>query len=487
MKMATVKSKAGFSVVFAATLLVLFMFAIARPVLAQNNPDLQNSNPQGGPVEVDPLAPREKTLKDLAGPIERRLAARDAMRRTAMGAARRRGITREEVEAMTPEQRAALWRDLRQQMAGPRYPNWRQRMDQRRRSARGELEESTPGRRHVRAQILATDPSPSAIATAQQFGFRIVRERRLDPLGVRVVVLAVPPGVNAQRAVERMRIADPAGSYDLNHVFDPSAASRGSAVSGFTPGAVFDGRGLRIGVIDTGVNVNHPALAGARITSRTFVEATGERETGHGTAVAALLVGAADQYEGVIPGASLFVADVFGASGAGGSAEAIAEALAWLDAQNVDVINISLEGPPNRTLEVVIAAMVRRGRTIVAAVGNEGPTQPVAFPAAYDGVIGVTAIDIEQRVYIAANRGPQVDLSALGVNVLTAGDGREYMAMSGTSFAAPLVAAAAAAALRTNRTRNNGLEALSARVRDLGAPGRDPVYGLGAVEMSPQR
>jgi subtilisin family serine protease len=222
---------------------------------------------------------------------------------------------------------------------------------------------------------------------------------------------------------------------------------------------------------------------GARVTQRAFVEAGADRETGHGTAVAALLVGNADTYSGVIPGAQVVVADVYGSSGTGGAAETIAEALAWLDQQNVDVINISLAGPANRTVEAVVRAVTARGRVIVAAVGNAGPTQPVAFPAAYDGVLGVTAIDIEKRVYIAANRGPQVDVAALGVNVVAAMDDGTYAPVSGTSFAAPIVAASAAVTVQRARNPRAGIDTLLARAFDLGAPGRDPVYGVGAIAL----
>jgi subtilisin family serine protease len=419
---------------------------------------------------------------------DRKAFKREALRKRVQAEARRRGVTREEWEAMDPAERAALIQAYRARLNANRAMGWRMRMAQRRLSA-GELEVGEAGRRFVRAQILATDPNPNTLVAAQRLGFRIVRERQLEPLGVRVVVLAPPPGVDARRALARLRAADPAGSYDLNHVFDPSAATpvRAGGAVGFVPGAAFEGRGVRIGVVDTGVDASHPALAGARVTARSFVATGADRETGHGTAVAALLVGTGDGYQGVIPGASVFVADVFGSSGAGGSAEAIAEGLAWLDAQNVDVINLSLEGPANRTVQAVVAALQRKGRIIVAAVGNEGPTQPVAFPAAYDGVIGVTAIDIERRVYIAANRGPEVDFAALGVNVLAAVEGQSYEAVSGTSFAAPLVAAAIAAENANQRAARDPtlrLQALTARAIDLGAPGRDPVYGAGAIELS---
>lgn len=440
----------------------------------------QQAEPDGGVITLQESVRDQRTDAQ-----KKRAAKRASQRRAAMNALARRGLTLQDLAAMAPSERAIVLRSLREELGIRAQPGWRARMIARRLAAESQLENGQFGRRHVRAQILAVDPSPGALERARRNGFRIARDSPLTGLGVRMVVLSPPPGMSAAQALEALRRADPNGSYDLNHVFDPSAGKTSpAAVTGVMPGRAFDGRGVKIGIVDTGVARDHPALAGAAITERSFVEANADRETGHGTAVAALLVGAADGYQGVIPGARVFVADVFGSTGTGGSAEAIAQALAWLDAQNVDVINISLEGPPNRTLEAVVQALVRRGRVIIAAVGNQGPTQPVAYPAAYPGVIGVTAIDAERRIYLAANRGPQVDFAALGVSVVAASDDG-YETVSGTSFAAPLVAATAASLARTARLPEARLAQLSARARDLGAPGRDPVYGDGAIEPSP--
>lgn len=442
----------------------------------------------------------ERPVVRSGAPLARQPTDRQAFRRGVLNHAQERGITPQDFAAMSPQERADLVREYRAQMAATRTPQWRQRMVERRLRAR-DLESGDRGFRHVRAQIIATDADPAVIARALANGYRELRRVRFEGLGVSMVVLAPPPGENAQRAMQRLRAADPRGSYDLNHVFDPSSAQTTTA-RGFAPGATFDGRGAKIGIVDTGIDKGHPALLRARIISRQFtgadqagmtaasaaqVGAESSAETGHGTAVAALLVGEDRGFSGVIPGASVFVADVFGASETGGSAEAIAAGLAWLDSQNVDVINVSLEGPPNQLLEVVVRALVRKGRTVVAAVGNEGPTKPVAFPAAYEGVIGVTAIDIERRVYIFANRGPEVDFSALGVNILTAGDGRSYETVTGTSFAAPLIAAALAAPSRSLPSLSARVDALAKVAVDLGAPGRDPVYGAGALDFTASR
>jgi hypothetical protein len=480
----------------AALAFVLAVFALGVSggvgVLAQIPPQ-DGAPPISAPPELDPPEEGEIRFRDSAKGVARRAQMREAIRKRTLDAARIRGITPEDLRAMPPEQRVEVLRQLRSDLGWQRAPGWRTRMIQRRLRAGALMEKSPNGGAVVRAQIVATDPSPGALQRARALGFNVVRDRSFGSVGVRVVVLSAPPGMGAEAALARLRALDPAGSYDYNHLFDPSfapaptdASPGGARPQGFIPGAVFEGRGARIGIIDTGVDLAHPALAGARITTRSFVEAGAEAETGHGTAVAALLVGAGDGYAGVIPRAQLFVADVFGSSGAGGSADAIVDGLAWLDSQNVDVINISLEGPPNAAVAAVIAALVRRGRTIVAAVGNAGPTRPVAYPAAYDGVIGVTAIDIDKRVYIAANRGPQVDLAALGVNVLVADDAGAYATASGTSFAAPLVAAAAANA-RAARDPAARVAALESRAIDLGAPGRDPVYGAGALELARAR
>jgi subtilisin family serine protease len=101
-------------------------------------------------------------------------------------------------------------------------------------------------------------------------------------------------------------------------------------------------------MIDAGVALDHPALAGAHIQTRSFTEDGRVAPSAHGAAIASLLVGNDDDFQGAAPGAELYAADVFGDSAEGGSAVAIANALAWLSSQGVRVVNISLTGPPNR-------------------------------------------------------------------------------------------------------------------------------------------
>ena len=362
---------------------------------------------------------------------------------------------------------------------------WRDGLDARRRAAIGRrLERLRNGALVLNRQILAIDPSPEALARAQALGFRVIRAREFGAVGLRLVVLRAPADLPAQEALAALQGADPLGSYELNHVFDPSWGDKaGEGPHGSIQAA--DGRGLRIGMIDTGVDASHPALRKADLHLQAFGDDKLDPAP-HGTAVASLLVGEDADFRGGAIGASLYGADVFGQSDTGGSAEEIVAALSWMAAQDVRVINISLTGPQNRLLAAAVRRLAQQGRILVGAAGNDGPAAPVAFPAAYEGMIAATAVDSEGRIYVAANRGPQVRFAALGVAVRAATMGKGYASVSGTSFAAPQVALALARTqARAEASGDASPEAciaiLAAKAEDLGAPGRDEVFGYGRV------
>jgi subtilisin family serine protease len=216
---------------------------------------------------------------------------------------------------------------------------------------------------------------------------------------------------------------------------------------------------------------------------RFFVEESRALPEAHGTAVASLLV---SPEAGVLPGAQLYVAGVFYEDRRGGllsEAEDLVRALDWLIERRAPVINMSLSGPPNEVLRAAIARAVGAGHLIVAAVGNAGPASPPLYPAAYEGVIAVTAVDSERHVYRRASRGAHVELAALGVDVLAAApDG--LAVYSGTSFASPYVAALAALEHRSlDRAQAVAArESLRGNAMDLGEPGRDDVYGFGLAQ-----
>lgn len=335
-----------------------------------------------------------------------------------------------------------------------------------------------PVRRH---ELLLVSPSAATLEAARAAGFVLLREQAMPELGLRQVVLRAPPGVATAESLARLRALDPQLEVDFNHVYTrsgvvapaPSASAAGGAGSGSA--------GRRIGLVDGGVDRGHAALRGARLRSW----GCGEQPvpSPHGTAVASLLVGRDARFAGVVPQAELYAADIYCGQPAAGSAEAIAAALAWMAREQVGVVNLSLVGPPNRLLERVVQAMVRQGHLLVAAVGNDGPAAAPLYPASYPGVVGVTGVTSARRALPEAAQGAQVLLAAPGAELTVARAGGGYAAARGTSFAAPLVAGLLAEAL--DRPDPGAAPAALARVaalaRDLGAPGRDPVYGLGLV------
>ena len=156
------------------------------------------------------------------------------------------------------------------------------------------------------------------------------------------------------------------------------------------------------------------------------------------------------------------------------SAAELVAGLDWLLQQQVSIINMSLSGPPNRVLEQALNRAAARNITLVASAGNEGPAAFPRFPAAYPAVIAVTAVDAQQQVYTRAAQGPHIELAAPGVGVRVAA-GTATQPMSGTSVAAAMVSAVLAAQPGPVRDR------LPQQVRDLGATGPDPVFGLGLL------
>lgn len=336
------------------------------------------------------------------------------------------------------------------------------------RNSRGALQTDPNGWPVVTGEVVAVDLPQAARDQALAAGFTVLREERLDALDLSIVVLAPPRRLTLDRAVRRLREMAPGAEIAFNHVASPAGMTAAPLAPPASPQTNGAAPGARLGLIDTGVEATHPALAGSAIEQRGF---SGPPQMGsHGTAVASLMVGDAGVFKGGDPGAALLVADIYGGRAAGGSATALASALAWMVERRVAVVNISLVGPRNALIERAVSAAKRRGLILVAAVGNDGPAAPPLYPAAYPQVIGVTAVNAQGRVLPEAGRGEQVDYAAPGADMAAAGKAGSFVTVRGTSFAAPLVAALIA---------KSGRQSL--RPTEAGAPGRDDVYGDGVV------
>lgn len=306
---------------------------------------------------------------------------------------------------------------------------------------RGVLEADPRGEPVVRRELLANTPSAAGLRAARELGIEIVREERFEEFGEVLVVLRVPPQLGTQEALARLRALDPGGSYDFNHLYTGSAALPLAGAAAGTEGGRAAGPGAgAVGLVDSGVDLAHPVFEDAAID--TFGCGGKRMPAPHGTAVAALMVGQGERFQGAAPGTRLYAADIYCDSPTGGSADKIAAALGWMARSRVGVVNISLVGPANATLERVVAAMLKRGHLLVAAVGNDGPAAPPLYPASYPGVVGVTGVDRQGRPLPEAGRGPQVMFAAPGSQMVSAAPGTPpFRQVRGTSFAAPIVAA----------------------------------------------
>lgn len=300
-----------------------------------------------------------------------------------------------------------------------------------------QLELDGDGQPVRRGVLVAVDPDPVSLQRAIRAGFRMVGDEPERELGLRAVTLMVPRGLSARNGLKRLRKIAPALQADFDHVFEPA----GGALLPFA-GALAASAGSRggplIGIVDGGV-ASHPSLGGASIEQNGF--AGKPQATGHGTAVASLIVGNQGAFHGAATGASLLVADVYGGSRAAGSATAIVRALAWLASKRPEVINISLVGPENKLVQRAIAAVRSKGINVVAAVGNDGPAAPPQYPASYPGVVAVTGVDGRGRALPEAGRAKHLDFAAPGADMAAALPGQGYAKVRGTSFAAPLATA----------------------------------------------
>jgi subtilase family protein len=297
----------------------------------------------------------------------------------------------------------------------------------------------------VRDEVLAVSPSEASLAIAQQLGFSVVGRDQLDALGLSSVTLRAPDGMDAVRALDALRQRDPAGTYDYAHIYNP-AGDRVGDVMGSR--GIFSTASVRIGMIDGTIEKQHSALSHADITVQRFAGKAGAPGSSHGTAIASLLVGKDGGFSGYLPAGKLFAADVFGGAADGGSAADIARALNWMAANGIAVTNISLAGPPNALLAAAVKAFLSGGHVLVAPVGNDGPAAPPNYPAAYPGVVAVTSVDADGHLQIDANRGG-ARYAAQGVNVRTATLPSGYANVTGTSYAAPAVAAHLATLVKT--------------------------------------
>lgn len=338
----------------------------------------------------------------------------------------------------------------------------------------------------VRNEILGFGATTHGLAAVQAAGFVISRQSELKGLDADVVVLTPPQAMSSRRALKKLREIDPDSAYDFNHVYFEGGTDVGAAgTATIVPASRSERDGQapirRVGLVDGGVEPSHAALSSLSLHLHGCNDTA--VPSAHGTAIASRLVAGFNEAAPAVFDVDLYVADVYCGAPTGGATDTVIQGLAWLMQENVPVINVSLVGPPNELLQRVVEMASARGHLIVAAVGNDGPSAPPLYPAAYPGVVAVTAVDRTDKVLIEAGRGRFIAFGAPGADIEAASLPSGYSPVRGTSFAAPIVASRLTLLLERADpiAAGRAVNELATAAVDLGRPGRDPVYGNGCV------
>ena len=354
--------------------------------------------------------------------------------------------------------------------------------------------DGTPLATFETGEILATGVSAQEVRQARSLGFTPIERLTLGSLQFNVVRFRTPASAQTEDALRTFRFAFPTVTSDVNGLLVPAAREGWDAIRtiGWPELRAACGSGVRLGMIDTPVAVDHPAFLGQQVTHRSFLADDKQPAlASHGTAVAALLVGSPDTdgFGGLLPQASLLAGSIFERRPGGrtvGNLFALLKAMEWMAEEHVDVLNLSLETGENRVLSQALDRAAAAGMVLTAAAGNGGAEARPAYPAAHPAVLAATALDPGLNPYRYANHGSYIDFAAPGVRLWTAVPGGGQL-QSGTSFAVPFLTAVVAAQM------SNGIDAdpqeirrsLLPGARDLGAPGKDVVFGWGLLRLSP--
>ncbi len=243
-----------------------------------------------------------------------------------------------------------------------------------------------------------------------------------------------------------------------------------------------------IAIIDTGVNLTHPDLAGKIVAGYDFVnnDAVADDDNGHGSHVAGISAASSNNGVGVAGtswGARIMPVKVLDAS-AGGSFSNAASGVIWATDHGAHIINLSMGATSHSAIfKSAIDYAYNQGVTLVAASGNNG-NNSVLYPARYANVMAVGATDSSNTIAGFSNYGAEIDVVAPGVNIYSTGIGN-YFYNSGTSMSAPYVAGLAAIlrGIPGSGSPANLAWAMKSTALDLGAPGRDDYYGDGLIQM----
>lgn len=245
-----------------------------------------------------------------------------------------------------------------------------------------------------------------------------------------------------------------------------------------------------VAIVDTGIDLAHPEFQGKLVEGYNVLEDNNhpEDDNGHGTHVAGVIAAKSNNADGIAGmswNSKLMPIKAIGADGAG-SAFDIAQGIYWATDHGADVINLSVG---NYTSSAALLEACRyafeRNVVLVAASGNDASEQP-SYPAAYEEVLSVAAVDHNRERADFSNFGDNIDVAAPGVDIPSTYIYSDYAVLSGTSMACPHVAALASLirSVRPGMKNTDVMELIRTSADDLGPPGKDMLYGYGLINAN---
>ncbi|MDN5272252.1 S8 family peptidase [Chloroflexus sp. MS-CIW-1] len=329
---------------------------------------------------------------------------------------------------------------------------------------------------------------------------RAIRAQRSEPLGGQTYLIRLPAGMPSELALAHIRslngviYAVPDYERTISRTSNDPLRDQQWAlgtIAAYDAWDITTGGPVVIAVIDTGVDANHPELAGRVLGGFNAITGSSNSgdDNGHGTAVAGIIAASGDNGEGIAGlcwGCVILPIKACLRNGRCRDSSVIS-AIRWATDNGARIINLSLGGSsPSPALQEAVRYANERGVLIVAASGNErAEGNTPNYPAAYAEALAVGATGYSDEVTGFSNTGDFIDLVAPGIDIATTIPGNGYALATGTSFASPFVSGAAALimTLRPDLSNSDVRCVLAISADDRGAPGRDSEYGYGRLNV----
>ncbi|MBN9603484.1 MAG: S8 family serine peptidase [Afipia felis] len=327
---------------------------------------------------------------------------------------------------------------------------------------------------------------------AKKHRLRQVQSQHIALLDTTFYRWRIPDGRSVDTVVKQLSADGGIKSVQRNSIFRLQDDQSGKAPFQYALGklrlpeaqALSTGEKIKVAVIDSGIDVSHPELAGSIAGTFDALDSK-EKAHAHGTSIAGIIAAHAT-LKGASPAAKLLAIRAFGDSktGAESTTFLVLKGLDYAASNGAQIVNMSFAGPRDAVIARGLAAAAAKNIVLVAAVGNAGPKAAPLFPGADPHVIGVTATDASDAIFAKANQGAYVAVAAPGVDILAPLPDGKYGVSSGTSLSAAYVSGLAALVLARNPslTPDEVRQALTQSARDLGAPGQDDRFGAGEAD-----